>query len=172
MTHGLLTVSLNLLLPFHNQLIPLVPYGVSKSAATFAQTDKSAATFAQSINSVGSLRCLCCYFSQTDISMELNRLAVSNGLGMWPRILCGIICCMGSVLDPPLTTRFAYLFWIPTYFTVDIQQKWKYHATRVTYGEFAATFHKQIIPLVTYGVFKIYRYFSQTNITQRGSGVS
>jgi hypothetical protein len=82
LTHGFLTVS-----PLLSKSVwpPRVPYGVFKSAATFAQTY------------IDGTRPPCSLF----------------GLGLWHRILCGLVCCMGSVLDP-LETRF-YTFYLKSY---------------------------------------------------------
>jgi hypothetical protein len=135
----------------------------------------------------GSLQCLqiCCYFSQTDpngvfaatfhkqVFCPLALLLFHNlfidgtltlcslyGLGLWPRCTCGLICCMGSVVDP-LETRFAYLFQNILISLLTHQNEKIPCNTGYLQCLSAATFLND--PRVPYGVFKIFCYFSQTD---------
>jgi hypothetical protein len=102
----------------------------------------------------GSLRCLqiCRYFSQTDI-YRWNSTALQSiwarpvaSHSLRPRMLHGL--CGGH----PLKSRFTYLFWNHTYFIVKTQRKWKIP-------------YMTCDPRVTYGVSKIYSYFSHSDFS-------
>ena len=103
-----------------------------KSTATFTNkcfvrwngVSKIYSYFSHSDFSVGYLRFLqiCCYFSYKQFIDGTLTPCSLFGLGLWPSILCDLICCMGSVVTPLNRVLHIYFDFL---IVVEIQRKMK-----------------------------------------------
>jgi len=91
-------------------------------------------------------------FTNRYISMELNRLAVYLGSACGLAFFAASYAAWALWWTPPFKSRFTYLFWNHTYFIVKTQRKWKIP-------------YMTCDPRVTYGVSKIYSYFSHSDFS-------